>query len=366
MDTVRVGIVGLGFGAEFIPIYQQYKGAECVAVCRRNEAKLNEMADRFHIPKRYTDYREMLKDDEIDAIHINTDFPEHAWMTIEALKAGKHVACTINMAMTVDECKEIVRLEKETGKVYMMMETAVYTREFLYFKKLYEEGQVGRIQFMRSSHVQNMGMPGWDDYWHGMPPMFNGTHALSPLSAAIGKPYKTVRCLGSGKIREEYEKNYGSPFVVESAAYTFEDSDVTCEVTRSLFDVIRQYRESFDIYGTEMSFEWEQLAGENPVIFTGFEDAKRVEAPDTDDMLPREIGSFALRNRIVDDSHVSFIQGDGHGGSHPHLVHEFVSAIREGRLSAVNARVAANWTMAGLLAHESAMRGGVEVEIPHL
>ena len=364
MDNVRVGIVGLGFGAEFIPIYQKYQGAECVAICRRNEQKLNEIGERFQIEKRYTDFRKMLEDDEIDAIHINTDFPEHAWMTIAALKAGKHVACTINMAMSIEECREIVRLEKETGKVYMMMETAVYTREFLYFKKLYENGEIGKIQFMRGSHQQNMGMPGWDDYWHGMPPMINATHALSPMSAILNKPFKTVRCLGSGRVREEYIANYNCPFAVETAQYTFEDSDVTCEVSRSLFDLIRQYRESFDIYGTKKSFEWEQVAGENPVLFSDFEDAERVVVPDTDDMLPSEIAPFALRNQIMDGSHVSFVQGDGHGGSHPHLVHEFISAIREKRRAKVNAEVAANWTAAGLLANESAMRGGEVLEIP--
>ena len=366
MDPIRVGIVGLGFGAEFIPIYQQYTGAECVAICRRNEQKLNELGDKFGIEKRYTDYREMLKDKDIDAVHINTDFAEHGWMAIEGLKAGKHVACTINMAMSIEDCKEIVRLEKETGKVYMMMETAVYTREFLYFKKLYQDGEIGRIQFMRGSHVQNMGLPGWDAYWHGFPPMINATHALSPLSDVLGKPYATVRCVGSGRVRDEYAKNYGCPFAVESAQYTFKDSDVACEVSRSLFDLIRQYRESFDIYGTKKSFEWEQVAGENPVIYTNYEDAARIVVPDTDHMLPKEIAHFALKNQIVDAEHVSFIQGEGHGGSHPHLVHEFISAIRENRPAHVNAKVAANWTMAGLLANESAMKGGVTLEIPEL
>lgn len=363
MDKVRVGIVGLGFGAEFIPIYQNMRNAECVAICRRNEQKLNELGERWGITKRYTDYMEMLKDPEIDAIHINTDFMEHGWMTKEALKAGKHTACTINMAFSVGDCLEIVKLEEETGKVYMMMETAVYTREFLYFKKLQREGSIGRIQFMRGSHIQNMGLPGWDEYWYGMPPMINGTHALGPMSEAVGKPFKSVRCIGSGKIRDDFNK-YDCSFAVETAQYTFHDCDAACEVTRSLFDVIRQYRESFDIYGDKMSMEWEQLTDDNPVIFTGFEDAERIHVPDTDDMLPEEIASFSLRNQIEDESHVSFIQGSGHGGSHPHLVNEFVSAIIEGRKSAVHAKKAANWTMAGLLAHESAKQGGVVIEIP--
>lgn len=366
MEKLRVAVVGLGFGAEFIPIYQAYEKAECVAICRRNAKKMDELGDKLGIEKRYTDFRELLKDKDIDAVHINSDLKEHGWMSIEALKAGKHVACTVTMAMTMDECKEIVRLEKETGLNYMMMETAVYTREYLYFKKMYEAGEVGRIQFMRGSHQQNMSLPGWPAYWYGMPPMFYPTHALGPLSDIIGKPAATVRCLGSGRINEEYIKNYGSPFAMETAQYTFADSDVVAEVSRSLFDTIRQYRESFDIYGTKKSFEWEQVVDENPVVFSGFEDASRVTVPDTDDMLPKEIAHFTLKNQIIDAEHVSFVQGSGHGGSHPHLVHEFVSSVLEKRPARVSARVGANWTMAGLLAHESAMKGGAVLEIPQL
>lgn len=364
MDKVRVAVVGLGFGGEFVPIYQAWDKTECVAVCRRNEEKLNAFADQFNIPKRYTDFYEMLKDPEIDAVHINTDLNSHAWMAIEALKAGKHVASTVTMGLKMEECQEIVRLEEETGKVYMMMETSVYTREFLYFKKLYEAGEIGRLQFLRGSHQQNMSLPGWPSYWYGLPPMWYPTHAVAPLSEILGKPVTEVRCIGSGRINEDYIRQYNSPFAAESMQLKFKDSDVAGEVTRTLFDTIRQYRESFDFYGTKKSFEWEQCVGEHPVIHSGFEDAQHVVIPDTDDMLPPQIAHFALKNQIIDDQHVSFIQGDGHGGSHPHLVREWISAILEGRKAHVSARVAANWTVCGLLAHESAMRNGEVLHMP--
>ncbi len=364
MDKVRVAVVGLGFGGEFVPIYQAWDKTECVAVCRRDEAKLNAFADEFGIPKRYTDFHEMLKDPDIDAIHINSDLQSHGWMAIEALKAGKHVASTVTMSMKREECEEIVRLEEETGKVYMMMETSIYTREFLYFKSLYENGEIGRLQFLRGSHQQNMSLPGWPAYWYGLPPMYYPTHAVAPLSEILRKPIVQVRCIGSGRINEEYIANYNSPFAAESVQLTFQDSDVGGEVTRTLFDTIRQYRESFDFYGTKKSFEWEQCIGEHPVVFSGFEDAAHVKVPDTDGMLPAQIAPFALENHIIDDQHVSFLQGSGHGGSHPHMVQEFVNAILEGRKSRVSARVAANWTVCGIVAHDSALQGGAVLDMP--
>ena len=364
MDKVRVAVVGLGFGAEFVPIYQAWDKTECIAVCRRDAEKLNRFADDFGVKKRYTDYHEMLKDPEIDAVHINTDLNSHAWMAIEALKAGKHVASTVTMGLTMEECEEIVRLEEETGKVYMMMETSVYTREFLYFRKLYEAGEIGRLQFLRGSHQQNMSLPGWPSYWYGLPPMWYPTHAVAPLSEILRKPVTEVRCIGSGRINEEYIRQYNSPFAAESMQLKFKDSDVAGEVTRTLFDTIRQYRESFDFYGTKKSFEWEQCTGEHPVIHSGFEDVEHVVIPDTDWMLPESIAKFSLKNQIIDDQHVSFIQGDGHGGSHPHLVQEWISAILEGRKAHVSARVSANWTVTGLLAHQSAMEGGTVKFMP--
>jgi hypothetical protein len=113
-----------------------------------------------------------------------------------------------------------------------------------------------------------------------------------------------------------------------------------------------------------MSFEWEQLQDEQHVLFDGGENAVRMEAPDTDDLLIPEIADFTKRERIDDPNHVSFLQGAGHGGSHPHLVQEFVAAIVEGRDSAVDAALAANYTCAGICAHESAMKGGVRIAIP--
>ena len=100
MSKLKVGLVGLGFGAEFIPIYQAHPNAEVVALCQRNEASLNELADKFDVPAggRYTTYEDMLADPNVDAVHINTPIGDHAKHSIMALEAGKHVACTVPMA----------------------------------------------------------------------------------------------------------------------------------------------------------------------------------------------------------------------------------------------------------------------------
>ena len=93
-----------------------------------------------------TGYDQLLQDPDIHAVHINTPIPDHGIQSIKALKAGKHVACTVPMATTVEECEEIVRLTQEKNLTYMMMETVVYAREFLFMKELYEKGELGKIK----------------------------------------------------------------------------------------------------------------------------------------------------------------------------------------------------------------------------
>ena len=365
-QKMNVGIVGLGFGREFIPIYQRHPYGGKVAICTRNPETLKDVGDQFNIPSdlRYTDYAEMVKNKELDAIDGVSHILEHYPQTMLALEAGKHVACTVPMATSVEECTKILEASKKAGKYYMMMETSLYTREYLYVKALHEQGKFGRIQFMRSDHMQNMMLSGWGDYWRGFPPFHYGTHALSPVIELIGKRPTSVICHGSGHLSADKAEKYNSPWAVETATFTFENSDVVAESSRCLFETIRQCRECFDLYGTEMSFEWELIIDDGHVIFTGIDDAEKVVCPDTDHLLPEEIAVFTKREAITDTTQSSFRQGLGHGGSHPHLVHQFLTALVEDRQPSVNASTSATITCAGICAHQSAMNGSKRVEIP--
>lgn len=361
---LKVAIVGLGFGVEFIPIYQNHPHTEMYAICQRSADKLNQIGDHFGIVHRYTSFEEMLANPEIDAFHINSPIPNHAEQSIAALHAGKHVACTVPMATTIEDCRRIVEAQQESGKNYMMMETAVYTREFLYVKELRDSGQLGRIQFLRGAHQQEMGR--WPGYWEGLPPMHYATHAISPLLALAEKEAELVYCLGSGQIEDRLASRYGSLFAVESALFRLRDSNLAMEVTRSLFETSREYVESFDVYADRMSFEWQQLEKEDPVLFVG-EEGRRVAIRDYGHLLPEAI-RYYTQHGVYDseeNQHLSFTQGSGHGGSHPHLVHEFVMSIIEKRPAYPDAYTSANWTSAGISAHESALKGGAPTVVPN-
>jgi predicted dehydrogenase len=363
-SKVKVGIVGLEFGAEFIPIYQRHPNAEMYAICQRTPERLNDVGDRFGIDVRYGDYAAMVADPNIDVIHVNTPLQFHADHVVMALEAGKHVGCTIPMATSVDDCKRIVDAQAKSGLVYMMMETVVYSREFLFLEEQYRNGALGKLQFLRAAHHQDM--TGWPSYWDGMPPMHNATHAISPTLALGRNEAEHVTCLASGTVFERMHGQYGSPFAIESTHIRFKDSDLGAEVTRHLWAVARQYQESFDVYGAVRAFEWTQVEGEQHVMFLG-EEPRRIEIPDYADRLPEEIRGFTRAGVYTgegDEAHRSFVQGGGHGGSHPHLAHKLLMAVLGEEDPYPNAVQAANITCAGIRSHESAMKGGERMYLP--
>jgi len=301
-------------------------------------------------------------------VHINSPIPDHGPQSIAALKAGKHVMCTVPMATSIDDCRQIVELVQKTGLKYMMAETVVYAREFLFIKEMYEKGELGKIQFLQASHQQDM--DGWPNYWPGLPPMWYATHCVGPCLALTRNDAEYVSCFGSGTIRPELVNQYNSPFAVETAHIKLRKSDLTARIIRSLFDVARQYRESIDVYGTKKSFEWTLIEHQDHVLHTAKkpepEIPEKVTSPDFAKLLPKEIQRFTTKGVYDSDEkqHLSFIQGAGHGGSHPHLVHEMLDALVKGRDPYPNAKQSANWTCVGLCAHQSALKGGEIVRLP--
>src|SRR5919109_548234 len=82
---INIAIAGLGFGAEFIPIYQLHPDANMYAICQRNNEKLNQVGDAFKVGVRYNNFDELLKDPNVDAVHINTPIPDHAAQAISRI-----------------------------------------------------------------------------------------------------------------------------------------------------------------------------------------------------------------------------------------------------------------------------------------
>ena len=211
---IKVALAGLSFGAEFVPIYLHHPNVESLTICDSDPEVLQKIGDRFEVEKRALDLDEVLADDSIDAVHLVTPIPLHAEQTVAVLKAGKHCACTVPMATSIADLEAIVAAQRESGLNYMGMETAVYTRRFLHVQEMIKRGEIGRIQFLRGAHYQDMEY--WPPYWMGLPPMHYATHAVSPVLALARTQAKAVHCFGSGVMRAELHEQYGNPFPIRN------------------------------------------------------------------------------------------------------------------------------------------------------
>lgn len=372
---LKVGIVGLGFGGAFVPIWLDHPEVASVVVCDANTELLNKVHTMYPRTIPCQKFEDILADESIDAVHIMTGIPDHAEHTIRVLEAGKHCACTVPMATTLEEIRAIVKAVRQSGKKYMMMETTLYTYQYFYIQQLLEKGEMGRIQFLRGCHYQDMSR--WPDYWHGLPPFWYGTHAIAPMIGLSGSRVARVSCLGSGTMDESLVRHYGNPFPVETTHLRFENG-LAGEATRSLFETARAYQEGLFVYGSKKTFEW-GFADDSAPYLTSMSyvenndrrgaktEVEELKMPNFYKRLPEPLWKHTVgKNYDPTNPQDSLMEGagGGHHGSHAHLVHEFVCSIVEDRKSWLDEEFSANITAVGICSHESALRDGEWVTVP--
>ena len=354
MKKLKVVLAGLGFGASFAEIYKEHPLVEELSVFDPNRELEETFRKKLGIKKQYKTFDEVVSDSEIDAVQLMTPIPLHVEQSIALLNAGKHCACAVPMANSLEEIQRVTEAKRKSGKNYMMMETELYTDHFFYAQKMIKDGTLGKIQFIRGSHYQDM--QNWPEYWMGLPPMYYGTHAIGPMVALSGSRIKRVHCFGSGTMEEWMTKRYSNPFPVESALFEFENG-LKGEATRSLFETARAFQMGFFVYGSKACFEWGFSHSDDPYVTVMLPPQKgvrgaeitvnQVHMPNSSDSLPDEIKRFSV----------------GYG-SHAHLIHEFLCSIVENRKPWIDEVLSGNITAAGICAHESAMKNGAEVIVP--
>lgn len=367
MNKINVVIVGLKFGSSFVDLYKRHPKVGTVGIYDIDVESTNICQKFFNVDKVYGSFEEILNDPNVDAVHLVTPIPLHAQQTVQVLNANKHCACTVPMATSIDDIKLIGEAVKRTNKNYMMMETTLYTYHFLYIQEMLEKNEFGRIQFLRGTHYQDM--TNWSDYWMGLPPMYYGTHAIAPMVVLSGSRIKRVNCFGSGTMDVELQKKYNNPYPVECALFEFENG-LKGEATRTLFETARIYQEGLFVYGSKASFEWGFSDGDLPYITKSEPQSANIRG--TKDTVEQVIPPKYLEKipvEIIPKTNSLGVKGiedeNGHHGSHPHLVHEFIMSIIENRKPFIDYYLAANITAAGICAHESAMKNGETIIIPN-
>ena len=170
---------------------------------------------------------------------------------------------------------------------------------------MYKKGELGKIQHLAASHPQDM--DGWPDYWEQMIPMHYATHVVSPCLGLLERPGR-VRVAASAPARcaRTSRRSRATSSPSRSCHIKIKDSDVAAHIWRFLYDTARQYRESFDVYGTKKSFEWTLVEDEPHVMHTAKkpepEIPSQVEVPDFAHLLPEPIRRFTQPQRFTTPS----------------------------------------------------------------
>lgn len=154
MDKVRIGVLGTGIIIRDFHMLtlQNNPKAEVVAAGNLHAESLERLARDFGIPRTYTDFEEVARDPDIDAVVIGLPNYLHALVTIQMLEAGKHVLCEKPMAMTVAEGKQMIEAAQRTGRRLMIAHMWRFDREILWLRDLIASGKLGKI-FKVKSHA---------------------------------------------------------------------------------------------------------------------------------------------------------------------------------------------------------------------
>lgn len=339
---IRVGIAGYGlckFGGAFF--YQSHPNVEVVAATDLDPGRCAALAKAVGAKKTYPSCEEMIKDKSIEAVYIATDAPSHARLAIMALNHDKHVVSAVPAVFGFEaegEAEELFNAVKKSGMKYMMNETSTFHAD-LYAKRLQcQAGALGKVIYSEGEYWHDFGpkgLPGFNprngkidlNGWRrALPPMWYPTHAMAYYVSITGGRFTEVSGVGTAGLYPEYnggDNQHKNPFGTEIALLKTSEGGISR--MGGSWDMKDAHGEQGRVYGEKPHDK--NVSGVRPP-------------------LPPSVGA------------------GGHGGSHGQLTNNFIESILLDQLPIVHVGDALNMTLAGVIAHKSALKGGEWMNIP--
>ena len=334
---IKVGIAGYGFckfGAMFS--FQDHPNVEVAAVTDLIPERCRGLARACRCEKTYPSLEQMVKDDSIEAIFCATDAPHHAEHCMLVMNHGKHAATAVPAVWgSVEHAHEVFATVKKTGRNYMMFETSCYHDDLYAMRKLYNADVFGKLVYSEGEYYHYMPTPlGSYKGWRiGLPPQYYPTHSNAYYCGVTGGSFTEVTCLGMPSTIAQFtpaRNAYKNPFGTEIALFR------TSEGGMSRMAV------SWDTPGHHG--EMGRIRGRKGSYYGTFKGLEKVAIPKKPPLPPT-------------------VSAGGHGGSHGHLSNEFIMSILENRKPLVDVTMALNMSVAGVVAHQSALKDGETLKI---
>ncbi len=403
MKKVKVCIIGMGeFSDFFIPLFKSHPNVSEVSICdlipERCDAAVKRHGGITRVFKSLDDVIENGKD--IDCIALFTQRNLHGPMVIEALEAGKHVFSAVPIATTVEETEKIIELVKKTRLTYMTGETCYYFPCAIYCRNAYNEGKFGEFVYGESQYYHDMATfysafaRSGGDSWKrvaGIPPMYYSTHSISMMVSVIGQHATKVSCMGfrdhdPDEVFGVGKNNWDNPFSNETAIMQMSGGGIA-RINEFRRVGIGHKPSSYItcLYGTKGAYEGSvtqhvMIKG----VAAGVDDTRIDYVSDLVNtkhyVEEQKTDAFNIHvDPISEPSHRGFaavhdlsrlpkafrdVPHTVHYNSHPYLVDDFFRAVVTGKLPPNNAWDSARYMIPGIIAHESALKDGLPMEVP--
>lgn len=363
---IRIGVVGGGFGCSF----QWHEHPDCIveAVSDLRPERRDNLMKTYRCKKSYDSLEKLVLDPRIDAVAVFTEGPNHVKHVGEAMRHGKHVISAVPAAWgALEECELLRDTVCKHGLTYMMAETSYYQQATISARKFFREGRFGELFYCESQYLhdglESLYFEGNKRTWrYGVAPMHYPTHCTSHLLGVTGRRLVEVVCHGWGDDSAILKDNpYNNPFWNESAM--FKDDKGNGFHVKVWWKGAHRGGERAEWIGTKMSFYGEHPNGMGPVI------VRRGNQQEKDDAgFTRNLPQFEQYKQpnwwATDMLPEPLRHASGHEGSHTFLTHEFIDALVHGRKPAVDVYEALAYTAPGIVAHQSALKGGQLTKIP--
>lgn len=243
---LKVGVIGVGSISQFhIEPYVNHERVELVAFCDMNEERLQEKGKKYGVPQLYTDYKELIKEADIDAVSICTWNNTHAEIAIYALEAGKHVLVEKPLSMTVEEAEAVEEAQKSSGKTLQVGFVRRHGDNAKLLKRFIDNGDLGEIYYAKTSCLRRLGNPGgWfsDITRSGGGPLIDlGVHMIDISWYLMGKP-RPVSVSGN-----TYKKLGNRSHIENLSFYQAADYDPTLNDVEDLANAIIRFENGASI-----------------------------------------------------------------------------------------------------------------------
>ncbi|MBQ7394818.1 MAG: Gfo/Idh/MocA family oxidoreductase [Lentisphaeria bacterium] len=399
---IKIGLVGLGtFGTIFAPLFAGHPLVDSVVLC---DAEADRIAQNAAIPvvarklvnsQCTQNFDEICKSD-CDALVIMTQPWLHAPQCIQAMEHGKMVYSAVPVISLPDDqeildwCGKIIETVQRTGVEYMLGETTIYRPHTMFCKRMAKEGKFGDFVYAEAEYAHDVDAFGCSlrevaakraqgkigeqragimkpYYERGCKshPMNYPTHSVSGVVDVVqSRPVKVFACGFRNTNEDPYFANYDFTNIT-GLFYLENGMSFRVSEMREISPNIGLDGEDFRIFGTRGSYSNNQWADNGRTVPTpDRKENKMTKLTDEEmrDPLPEEVVAAFTEAVKEEKGHGDFMFG-GHGGSHPYLVHEFVSAVAERRRPAISAWDAAMYMAMGVAAHQSAVRDGELVQV---